>query len=123
LIRKAANFAATGFIIATIIFGVTVGMYAFYETYTGWGAAGIAVGLFVFFGAGLIPIGIICAFFTAGWPEAAGLTVLTALCFAAFCMFTWARQRAADHRLVIEAGHASTQLRGHASGAKLFGSP
>lgn len=74
LFRKTRTSSATGYYIASYLFGVSVWMYGLVVTYAIWGGFGLFIGL-IMAGVGVVPLGIVAAMLHGEW-QAVGSLIL-----------------------------------------------
>ena len=81
--RRTRGAAGTGLLIVSYIFGATTWFLGAAVTFGSFGWIGLIIGLFIF-GIGVVPLGIIGAFFTLGVSEiAVSLCVMLVITLAA----------------------------------------
>jgi uncharacterized membrane protein (GlpM family) len=82
--RKTRSFGLAAIFCASILFGATAWMEGLVTTELFWGTWGVIIGL-CFAGVGVVPMGMLAAFFHGEWSELLELLALIALTFG--CRF------------------------------------
>jgi hypothetical protein len=88
LIPPARFIAASGFLIASIVFGVMIWVCGFGVTYEAWGMGGVIIGL-VFAGVGIVPVAMLAALLQGEWQALIGFVILIVLTFGLRALGLW----------------------------------
>jgi TPR repeat protein len=82
LFRVTRKFSAYGFLISSVIFGLSTWVLAFLVTFQHWGVTGLIVGVMLA-GVGIVPIGMLASAFHAVWPQVGDLALGLVFTFGA----------------------------------------
>ena len=80
IFKRTRDVSATGLLIASFIFGVTVWVWSFLLAYALWGFAGLMTGLFIG-GVGVVPVAILAVIFHGEWILLGELLILLVVTF------------------------------------------
>lgn len=88
LIPPARFIAASGFLIASIVFGVMIWVCGLGVTYEAWGLGGVIIGL-VFAGVGIVPVAMLAALLQGEWQALIVFVILLGLTFGLRALGLW----------------------------------
>jgi len=91
--RKARGLSATGLMIASFVFGLTLWVWGLLLTYNLWGAIAVFIGLFLM-GIGVVPIAMLATLFEGMWMTLGELILLTVLTFGTRATGAWVAVKA-----------------------------
>jgi hypothetical protein len=97
LIPPARVIAATGFVIASYVFGAMMWFCGLAFTYEVWGMFGVFVGL-VIAGVGIVPVAMLAALLHGEWQVVIVFVILIVLTFGLRALAFWLAQKA-DERV------------------------
>jgi hypothetical protein len=93
LIPKARGFASIGLLVASLVFGFLLWVWAFIVTLEIWGWFGVIIGL-LFAGIGIVPVAFFALLFHAQWLGLANLAYMLFALLGARLLAFWIGSRA-----------------------------